>query len=91
MRKKYNSKNPLKIEELIKIKQNFCKIVGNMSRLCSRKHAWSLLIDNYNFSVNIKDCLFLEFDMPHIEQPLQLIILSIKVNKNKKLFFVICI
>ena len=25
--------------------------------------------------------------MPHIEQPLQLIILSIKVNKYKKLFF----
>ena len=25
--------NPLKIEELIKIKQNFCNIVGNMS-LC---------------------------------------------------------
>ena len=28
------SKNPLKMEELIKIKQNFCNIVGNMSRLC---------------------------------------------------------
>ena len=46
-----------------------------------------MFIDNYYFSVNIKDCLFLEFDMPHIEQPLQLTILSIKVNKYKKVFF----
>ena len=30
---KHNYKNPLKMEELIKIKQNFCNIVGNMS-LC---------------------------------------------------------
>ena len=59
------------MEELIEIKQNFCNIVGNMS-LCS---------------VNIKDCLFLEFDMPHIEQPLQLIAFAIKVNKHKKFFF----
>ena len=46
----------------------------------------SLLIDNYYFSVNIEHCLFLDFDMPHIEQPLQLIILSI-VNKFKQLVF----
>ena len=51
------------------------------------QHAWSLLIDNYYFSANNKDCQFLEFDMPHIEQPLQPIILSIKVNKYKQLFF----
>ena len=46
-----------------------------------------MFIDNYYFSANNRDCQFLEFDMPHIEQPLQLIILSIKVNKYKKLFF----
>ena len=44
-------------------------------------------MDNYYFSANNKDCPFLEFDMPHMEQPLQLIILSIKVNKYKKLIF----
>ena len=41
---------------------------------------------DYYFPANNKDCQFLEFDMPHIEQPLLLIILSIKVNKYKKLF-----
>ena len=51
------------------------------------QQAWSLLIDNYYFSANNKDCPFLEFDMTHIEQPLQLIILSIKVNKYKKINF----
>ena len=49
------------------------------------KHTWSLFIDNYFFLVNIKDCLFLEFDMPHIEQPLKLIIFVYKfVFKNKE-------
>ena len=51
------------------------------------QHAWSLLIDNYYFSANNKDGQFLEFDMPQLEQPLQPIILSIKVNKYKELFF----
>ena len=41
-----------------------------------------MFIDNYYFLVNIKDYLFLEFYMTHIEQPLQLIILSIKVTKK---------
>ena len=63
------------MEELIEIKQNFCNIVGNMS-LCS---------------VNIKDCLFLEFDMPHIEQPLQLIAFVYKSQQTQKVFFFICI
>ena len=41
-----------------------------------------MFIDNYYFLVNIKDYLFLEFDTTHIEQSLQLIILSIKVTKK---------
>ena len=50
------------------------------------QHAQSLLIDNYYFSVNNKDCQFLEITMPHVEQPLQLIILSEKVNKYNFFF-----
>ena len=39
--------------------------------------------------MNNKDGIFLEFDMPHIKQPLQLIILSIEINKYIKLLFFI--
>ena len=46
-----------------------------------------MFIDNYYFSVNIKDCLFLEFDMPHQCRTTITTDYFIKKNQQIQLFF----